>query len=154
MCLAVSSSATRLSRGRVPRLTTDIFCYLLPHTRQSGETMTSVSVYLIILTPTQPVGSGETMTSISVYLITVTLIPTHPVGSEQTMTSVSICLIILTPTQSVGSGETMTSVSVYLIILTPTQPVGSGTRPPDQALCTLPTELIPSLVDAESYGEI
>ena len=32
--------------------------YVLPHTRQSGETMTSVSAGHIILTSTQPVGSG------------------------------------------------------------------------------------------------
>ena len=89
----------------------------------SGETMTSVSVGHIILTPTQPVGSGETMTSVSV-------------GH-----------IILTLTQPVGSGETMTSVSVGHIILTLTQPVGSGApewewnpRPPDQKSRALPTE--------------
>ena len=34
--------------------------YVLPHTRQSGETMTSVSGEHIILTTTQPVGSGRT----------------------------------------------------------------------------------------------
>ena len=33
--------------------------YVLPHTRQSGETMTSVSAGHIILTPIQPVGSGR-----------------------------------------------------------------------------------------------
>ena len=33
--------------------------YVLPHTRQSWETMTSVSAGHIILTPTQPVGSGR-----------------------------------------------------------------------------------------------
>ena len=53
-----SPSATRLCRGRVLRLTSDNF-YVLPHTRQSGETMTSVSAGHIILTPTQPVGSGR-----------------------------------------------------------------------------------------------
>ena len=33
--------------------------YVLPHTRQSGKTMTSVSAGHIILTPTQPIGSGQ-----------------------------------------------------------------------------------------------
>ena len=33
--------------------------YVLPHTRQSWETMTSVSAGHIILTPTQPGGSGR-----------------------------------------------------------------------------------------------
>ena len=47
------SSATRLYRGRVPRLMSD------NSTRQSGETMTSISAGHIILTPTQPVGSGR-----------------------------------------------------------------------------------------------
>ena len=46
-----SSSITRLYRGRVPRLT--------PDTRQSGETLTSVSAGHIILAPTQPVGSAR-----------------------------------------------------------------------------------------------
>ena len=49
-----SSSITRLYRGRVPRQ-----FHVLPHTRQSGETMTSVSAGHIILTSTQPVGSGR-----------------------------------------------------------------------------------------------
>ena len=53
-----SSSTTRLYRGRVSRLTSDNF-YVLPHMRQSRETMTSVSAGHIILTPTQPVGSGR-----------------------------------------------------------------------------------------------
>ena len=50
-----SSSTTRLYRGRVPRLTSDNFTVLL-QTRQSWETMTSVSAGHIILTLTQPVG--------------------------------------------------------------------------------------------------
>ena len=50
-----SSSTTRLYRGGVPRLTSNV----LAHTRQSGETMTSVSACHIILTPTQPVRSGR-----------------------------------------------------------------------------------------------
>ena len=45
-----SSAATRLNRGRAPRLTSDIM-FVLPHTRQSGETFTSVSTGHIILTP-------------------------------------------------------------------------------------------------------
>ena len=53
-----SSSTTRLYRGRVPRLTSGKF-YVPPHTRQSWETMTSVSAGHIILTPIQPVGSGR-----------------------------------------------------------------------------------------------
>ena len=60
VCLvfSTSSSTTRLFRGRVPRLTSDNF-YMLPHMRQSWETMTFVSAGHIILTPTQPVGSGR-----------------------------------------------------------------------------------------------
>ena len=54
---STSSSTTRVYRGRVPRLTSDICtCY---HTRQSGETKTSVSAGHIILTPTLLVGSGR-----------------------------------------------------------------------------------------------
>ena len=53
-----SSSTTRLYRGRAPRQNVRQF-YVLPHTRQSWETMTSVSAGHIILTPTQPVGSGR-----------------------------------------------------------------------------------------------
>ena len=49
-----SSSTTRLYRGRAPRQ-----CCVLPHMRQSWETMTSLSAGHIILTPTQPVGSGR-----------------------------------------------------------------------------------------------
>ena len=49
-----SSSTTMLYRGRVPSLASDNL-YVLPHTRQSGETMASVSSCHIILT--QPVGS-------------------------------------------------------------------------------------------------
>ena len=50
-----SSSTTGLYCGRV----TDVWqFYMLPHTRQSGETMTSTSAGHIILTPTQTVGSG------------------------------------------------------------------------------------------------
>ena len=45
-----SSSTTRLYHGRVPRLTSDNFT-CCQNTRQSGETMTSVSVGHIILTP-------------------------------------------------------------------------------------------------------
>ena len=48
------SSATRLYRGRVPSLTSDNF-FVLPHTRQSGETMTSVSAGDIILLRTEKV---------------------------------------------------------------------------------------------------
>ena len=53
-----SSSTTRLYRGRAPRQSIWQF-YVLPHMRQSWETMTSVSAGHIILTPTQPVGSGR-----------------------------------------------------------------------------------------------
>ena len=53
-----SSSTTRLYRGWAPRQSVGQF-YVLPHMRQSWETMTSVSVGHIILTPTQPVGSGR-----------------------------------------------------------------------------------------------
>ena len=53
-----SSSTTRLYRGRAPRQSVWQF-YVLPHMRQSWETMTSVSAGHIILTPTQPVGSGR-----------------------------------------------------------------------------------------------
>ena len=53
-----SSSTTRLYRGRAPRQSVWQF-YVLPHMRQSWETMTSVSVCHIILTPTQPVGRGR-----------------------------------------------------------------------------------------------
>ena len=53
----MSSSTTRLCRGRAPRQSISQF-YVLPHLRQSWETMTSVSAGHIILTPTQPVGSG------------------------------------------------------------------------------------------------
>ena len=52
-----SSSTTRLYRGRAPRQGVWQF-YVLPHMRESWETMTSVSAGHIILTPTQPVGSG------------------------------------------------------------------------------------------------
>ena len=51
-----SSSTTMLYRGWVPSLTSDNLC-VLPHTRQSGETMASVSSCHIILT--QPVGSKQ-----------------------------------------------------------------------------------------------
>ena len=53
----MSSSTTRLYRGQVLRLNSDNL--LLPHTRQSWETMTSVSAGHIILTPTQSVGRGR-----------------------------------------------------------------------------------------------
>ena len=49
---------TKLYRGRAPRQSVWPF-YVLPHMRQSWETMTSVSAGHIILTPTQPVGSGR-----------------------------------------------------------------------------------------------
>ena len=52
------SSTARLYRGRVLRLTSDKFL-LATTTRQSGDTMTSVSAGHIILTPTQPVESGR-----------------------------------------------------------------------------------------------
>ena len=52
-----SSSATRLSRRRVPRLTSEN-CTCC-QTDQSWETMTSVSAGHIILTPIKPVGSGR-----------------------------------------------------------------------------------------------
>ena len=55
VCL-VGFSTTRLYRGRVSRQSFWQF-YVLPHMRQNWETMTSVSVGHIILTPTQPVGS-------------------------------------------------------------------------------------------------
>ena len=48
-----SSSATRLYRGRVPRLTSDNSTCC--HTRQGRETRTSVSAGHIILTPSQSV---------------------------------------------------------------------------------------------------
>ena len=53
-----SSSTTRLYRGRAPRQSVWQF-NVLPHMRQSWETMTSISAGHIILTPTQPVGSGR-----------------------------------------------------------------------------------------------
>ena len=53
-----SSSTTSLYRGRAPRQSVWQF-NMLPHMRQSWETMTSVSAGHIILTPTQPVGSGR-----------------------------------------------------------------------------------------------
>ena len=53
-----SSSTTRLYRGRAPRQSVWQF-YVLPHMRQSWETMSSISAGHIILTPTQPVGSGR-----------------------------------------------------------------------------------------------
>ena len=49
---------TKLYRERAPRQSVWPF-YVLPHMRQSWETMTSVSAGHIILTPTQPVGSGR-----------------------------------------------------------------------------------------------
>ena len=54
----MSSSTTRLYRGRAARQSLWQF-YVLPHMRQSWETMASVSAGHIILTPTQPVGSGR-----------------------------------------------------------------------------------------------
>ena len=56
--LLTSSSNTKLYRGRTPRQSVCQF-YVLPHMRQTWETMTSVSAGHIILTPTQPVGSGR-----------------------------------------------------------------------------------------------
>ena len=53
-----SSSTTRLYRGRALRQSVWQF-YVLPHMRQSWETMTSVSAGHIIVTPTQSVGSGR-----------------------------------------------------------------------------------------------
>ena len=53
-----SPSTTRLYRGRAPRQSVGQF-YVLPHMRQSWQTMTSDSASHIILTPTQPVGSGR-----------------------------------------------------------------------------------------------
>ena len=53
-----SSSATTLYHGRAPRQSVWQF-YVLPFTRQSGKTLTSVSAGHIILAPTQPVGSGR-----------------------------------------------------------------------------------------------
>ena len=53
-----SSSETRLYRRRAPRQSVWQF-YVLPHTRQRGETMTPVSAGHIIPTPTQPVDSGQ-----------------------------------------------------------------------------------------------
>ena len=53
-----SSSTTRLYRGQAPRLSFRQY-YALPHTRQSWETMTSVSAGHIIRTPTQPPSSRE-----------------------------------------------------------------------------------------------
>ena len=53
-----SSSTTRLYRGRAPRQSVWQF-YVLPHMRQTWETMTSVSAGHITLTPTQPVGCGR-----------------------------------------------------------------------------------------------
>ena len=52
------TSTTRLYRGWAPRQSVWQF-YVLPHVRQSWETMTSVSASHIILTPTQPEGSGR-----------------------------------------------------------------------------------------------
>ena len=54
---STSLSTTRLYRGRAPRQSVWQFS-VLPHMRQSWETMTSVSAGHIILTLTQPVGSG------------------------------------------------------------------------------------------------
>ena len=51
-------STTGLYRGRATRQSVWQF-YVLPHMRQSWETMTSVSAGRIILTSTQPVGSGN-----------------------------------------------------------------------------------------------
>ena len=51
-----SFSTTRLYLGRAPRQSVWQF-YMLPHMRQSDETMTSVSAGHIILAPTQAVGS-------------------------------------------------------------------------------------------------
>ena len=50
----MSSSTTRLYCRRAPRQSVWQF-YVLPHMRQSWETMTSVSAGHIIVTPTQPV---------------------------------------------------------------------------------------------------
>ena len=53
-----STTTTRLYHGRAPRQSVWQF-HMLPHMRQSWETMTSVSAGHIILTPTQPVGSAR-----------------------------------------------------------------------------------------------
>ena len=53
-----SSSTTRLYRRRAPRQSVWQF-YVLPHMRQSWETVTSVSAGHIMLTPTKPVASGR-----------------------------------------------------------------------------------------------
>ena len=52
------SSATRLYRRRAPRQSVWQL-YVLTHTRQREETLTSISAGHIILTRTQPVGSGR-----------------------------------------------------------------------------------------------
>ena len=52
-----SSSTTRPYRGRAPRQSVWQF-YVLPHMRQSCETMGFVSAGHTILTPTQPEGGG------------------------------------------------------------------------------------------------
>ena len=54
-----SSSTTRLYIADGPQVRASDNFYVLPHMRQSWETMTSVSAGHIILTPTQSVGSGR-----------------------------------------------------------------------------------------------
>ena len=53
-----SSSTTMLYRGRAPTQSVSQF-YVLPHMRQSWETMNSVSAGHILLTPIHPVGRGR-----------------------------------------------------------------------------------------------
>ena len=55
-----TSSTTRLYRGQAPRQSVGQF-YVLPHMRQSWETMTSVSAGHIILTPRYIMQSGMTV---------------------------------------------------------------------------------------------
>ena len=59
-----SSSTTRLYRGRASRQSVWQF-YVLPHIRQSWETMTSVSAGHSILTPTQTVGVLRTQSQVN-----------------------------------------------------------------------------------------
>ena len=106
-----SSSTTRLYRGRAPRQSVWQF-YVLPHMRQSWETMTSVSAGHIILTPTQPVGSGRPLRE------------SNPGPPQQESRALPLSYRAPLP-HILQSWETMTSVSAGHIILTPTQPVGS-----------------------------
>ena len=71
-----SSSTAKLYRELAPRLTSDNYkcCHT---TRQSGETMTSVSAGHIILTPIQPVGSGDGNGTIQFDYLVCTLSSNH-----------------------------------------------------------------------------